>query len=143
MLGPARVVTVVAAALSFSLVASAQKVAPQPVLEIKLRSQPRDLLTKDYPGSGPAIELGLHWLISHQDKDGRWNADGFMAHDDQQKTDGEGNPVYDVAVTGLSLLALAREGKAEGTEPRRLVMLRGASWLSKQQQKESKPKFHY
>ena len=55
-----------------------------------------------------AVEAGLKWLADHQDikSDGRWDSDGFMKHDPaHDKCDGPGHALYDVGVTGLSLLA--------------------------------------
>jgi hypothetical protein len=67
-------------------------------------------------GSGlteSAVELGLKWLADHQDveEDGRWDCDDFAKHDPpDDKCDGPGGALYDVGVTGLSLLAFLGAG---------------------------------
>ena len=60
-----------------------------------------------------AVELGLKWLADHQDVDGAglWDADAFPKHDPaNDKCDGLGQPLYDVGVTGLALLAFLGAG---------------------------------
>jgi len=60
-----------------------------------------------------AVELGLEWLAKHQDvdSDGKWDSDDFMKHDrPEDKCDGPGGALYDVGVTGLSLLAFLGAG---------------------------------
>ena len=67
-------------------------------------------------GSGmtqDAVELGLKWLADHQDvdADGRWDCDDFAKHDPaEDKCDGPGGALYDVGVTGLSILAFLGAG---------------------------------
>ena len=113
--------------------------APPPPAAAAVPIEPQPLLRLDQPPAARsgaaevAIRLGLEWLLKHQDQDGRWNSDEFMAHDGNKPTDGAGKSGYDVALTGLALWTLAREGPATGQEPRRLALLRGASWLAKQQ----------
>ena len=60
-----------------------------------------------------AVELGLKWLADHQDvdSDGKWDCDDFAKHDPaDDKCDGPGQPLYDVGVTGLSVLAFLGAG---------------------------------
>ena len=67
-------------------------------------------------GSGlteSAVEAGLKWLADHQDVDGdgRWDCDDYAKHDPpNDKCDGPGGALYDVGVTGLSLLAFLGAG---------------------------------
>lgn len=80
----------------------------------------------------------LRWLAAHQDKDGRWDCDGFDKHDPgDDMCDGAGAEPYDVAMTGLSLLAFLRSGYTDaGTleqNPFGDNIRRGLSWLLKQQ----------
>ncbi|MHC4958631.1 MAG: prenyltransferase/squalene oxidase repeat-containing protein [Planctomycetota bacterium] len=66
-----------------------------------------------------AVDLGLQWLADHQDVggDGRWDADGFMKHDKaDDKCDGPGGALYDVGVTGLSLLAFLGAGYTDRSD---------------------------
>lgn len=113
-------------------------VAPQPVLGLGAAGRARADLARTRPEVAAAILRGIEWLLAHQDKDGRWNADEFAAHDGDRPTEGPGNPTQDVAVTGLALLALAREGEAPANDPRREPMLRGAHWLALQQQEKGR-----
>ncbi len=60
-----------------------------------------------------AVELGLRWLADHQDvdADGRWDCDNFMRHDlAGARCDGAGQPLHDVGVTGLAVLAFLQSG---------------------------------
>ncbi|MBL8728018.1 MAG: terpene cyclase/mutase family protein [Planctomycetes bacterium] len=103
--------------------ASAQ---PRPVMAIGSVAHPREALAATAPAAAATIGRGLAWLLAQQRPDGRWDSDAVSPD--------AGRPVYDVAVTGLALLALAREGTAARPEPRHDAMLRGAHWLALQQQ---------
>lgn len=116
--------------------APAPAISPQPVLGLGDAGRARSDLARTDPEAGAAILRGIEWLLGHQDKDGRWNADEFVAHDGEQPTGGAGNATQDVAVTGLALLVLAREGKAPAADPRREPLLRGIHWLAAQQQEK-------
>jgi len=62
------------------------------------------------------VMRGLQWLADHQDLeiDGKWDCDDFMKHDPvDDKCDGPGNAMYDVGVTGLSLLAFLGAGHTD------------------------------
>ncbi len=81
------------------------------------------------------VRRGLDWLARHQDRNGRWDADGFMKHDTKgRKCDGSGNPVHDVGVTGLALLAFLGEGSTMRSGPYRDNVKRAVRWLIAQQQ---------
>ncbi|MBK8978871.1 MAG: terpene cyclase/mutase family protein [Planctomycetes bacterium] len=81
-----------------------------------------------------AIELGLTWLATHQDEDGHWDADDFMKHDAAgAPCDGPGNPVHDVGVTGLALLAFLGDGSTLRSGPFREQVKRAVGWLREQQ----------
>ncbi|MEZ6036604.1 MAG: prenyltransferase/squalene oxidase repeat-containing protein [Planctomycetota bacterium] len=88
-----------------------------------------------HPNVGP----GLEWLAAHQDEDGKWDADGFMKHDDptQALSGGPGNPVHDIGVTGLALLAFLGDGNSMRAGQYRDVVKRGVSWLRSQQEPDS------
>lgn len=125
-LHPARVVSPFAALLIVTAVRSQEQVQVRPVLAIGTVHNPREALAQRDPAAAAVIGRSLTWLLAQQQPDGRWDSDA-------PKT-GAGRPVYDVAVTGLALLALAREGTASRPEPRHDAMLRGAHWLALQQQ---------
>jgi hypothetical protein len=86
--------------------------------------------------SAAAIGAGLEWLASHQDEDGKWDCDAFMKHDraDSPISDGPGNAVHDVGVTGLALLAFLGDGSTLRAGPFRENIKKGVSWLRAQQQ---------
>jgi hypothetical protein len=87
------------------------------------------------PGSRrAAVQAGLEWLARHQDDDGKWDCDGFMRHDPAgEPCDGAGNPVHDVGVTGLSMLAMLVGGSTLRSGPHREALKRAAKWLVDQQ----------
>ncbi len=105
-----------------------------PVLAIGEAGAARAALAKKDPKAAAAILLGVDWLLAHQDKDGRWDSDDFVAHDGNLPSGGPGNPTHDVAMTGLAILALAREGRTRVDDPRREPMLRAVHWLAEQQE---------
>lgn len=85
-----------------------------------------------------AIEDGLKWLKDHQDEDGKWDSDGFMKHDIEGiPCDGPGNPVHDVGLTGLALLAFLGDGNTLVSGPYRDVVKKGVNWLRQQQNPET------
>ena len=85
------------------------------------------------PGQ-PNVEAALHWLRDHQDVDGRWDCDGFMKHDVAGAAcDGAGNPLHDVGVTGLALLAFLGDGTTLRAGPYRENVRSGVEWLRSQQ----------
>ncbi len=59
-----------------------------------------------------AVLDALKWLRDHQSQDGFWDCDEFMYEDKHEgpSSDGPGNPVNDVGVTGLALLAFQGNG---------------------------------
>ena len=87
----------------------------------------------------PAVQRGLEWLAAHQDADGRWDADGFMKHDDPafEPCDGPGNAVHDIGCTGLALLAFMGENNTTKAGPYKENVRRGINWLRKQQDADS------
>ncbi|MCB9876949.1 MAG: terpene cyclase/mutase family protein [Planctomycetes bacterium] len=96
------------------------------------------------PGGGhapqPNVERGLEWLAAHQDEDGKWDADGFMKHDDATLPlcTGPGNPVHDIGVTGLALLAFLGDGHTMRAGSYQDVVKRGVLWLRAQQEENGR-----
>lgn len=84
---------------------------------------------------GQTIKAALDWLVAHQDENGHWDADGFMKHDEQgQVSDGPGNAVHDVGVTGLAILAMLGNGSTLRTGPYKKNLMSAVTWLRDQQQ---------
>ncbi|MFT7537491.1 MAG: hypothetical protein ACI85K_003450 [Hyphomicrobiaceae bacterium] len=85
------------------------------------------------------VKHGLMWLARHQDANGRWDADGFMKHDNPAMgaCDGPGNAVHDVGVTALALLAFLGESNTMRAGIYKDNVKRGVKWLISQQEKDS------
>ena len=82
------------------------------------------------------IGAALTWLVRHQDEDGRWDADGFMKHDaNGTPCDGAGNPVHDVGITALALLAFLGDGHTMRSGTHKDVVKKAVIWLRQQQGK--------
>lgn len=68
-----------------------------------------------------AVEMGLAWLKSVQDADGRWDSNDFMLHylksanHYERLAEGVGNAKNDVGLTGLCLLAYTGAGYDDRT----------------------------
>jgi len=83
---------------------------------------------------GKAFDAAITWLLRHQDEDGHWDVHGFMKHDpkDKQET-GAGNPINDVGVTGLALLALTADGSTLDQGKYHAAIDKACNWLIKGQ----------
>jgi hypothetical protein len=96
------------------------------------------LIMGDMPGTASAIASALRWLRVHQDKEsGQWDQDGFQKNCEADKPpacDGPGVSQYDVAVTGLALLAFLGDGHTHRTGTFKTTVKRGLDWLVSQQQ---------
>lgn len=82
-----------------------------------LTAKERRKLAKKHGGGDDtedAVEAGLAWLASVQDEDGGWRAKSFALHvpnaDKVGKELGQGNAEWEVAMTGLALLAFSSAG---------------------------------
>ncbi|MEE2886841.1 MAG: prenyltransferase/squalene oxidase repeat-containing protein [Planctomycetota bacterium] len=85
-------------------------------------------------GTARAIDMGLQWLKNHQDKDGKWDCDAFMKHDKSGvPCDGAGNPVHDVGITALALLAFLGDGSTMRSGPYKDQVKKSVIWLRRQQ----------
>jgi len=102
---------------------------PSPIFALS-PLRPQRVHLRQHPLAVDAIRAGLHWLADHQSEDGRWDADEFMQEDDI----GPGKATHDVAMTGLALLACAREGRLQAKEDDYRMVLAGVRWLADQQQ---------
>jgi hypothetical protein len=89
------------------------------------------------PPSEAAVARGLEWLKDHQSPGGFWDADGFMYNDiyeEEAMSDGAGNPVNDVGLTGLALLAFLGNGNTMNDGEYKTALKDGTSWLLDVQQ---------
>ncbi len=89
------------------------------------------------PGTESAVTAALRWLHFHQNKNGQWDQDGFQKNCDKSKgaaCDGQGTSHYDVAVTGLSLLAFLGNGQTHRVGMFKKTVKRGLDWLVARQQ---------
>ncbi|MCA8958237.1 MAG: terpene cyclase/mutase family protein, partial [Planctomycetes bacterium] len=101
-------------------------------------------LALSHTGSNPptvvaAVRAARTWLIRHQERDGRFDADGFARHDPAgQRCDGAGRPGNDACTTALAVLAMLPRSPSDDTEP---AVRRGidaaAQWLIRQQVRTS------
>ncbi len=79
-----------------------------------------------------ALGDALQWLADHQSPQGHWDADAFMLYDrypEHAPSTGVGNPVVDVGLTGLSLLAFLGDGSTTNSGRHREQVARGVDWL--------------
>ncbi|MEE8467929.1 MAG: prenyltransferase/squalene oxidase repeat-containing protein, partial [Planctomycetota bacterium] len=84
------------------------------------------------------IADGLEWLRKHQHAGGRWDCDEFMQQDPpEDRCSGPGDPMHDVGVTGLALLAFLGDGNSLDQGPANDVVRRGIRWLRRQQDPDS------
>jgi len=95
------------------------------------------LLGKGGRRTAEAIGLGLEWLENHQDSDGKWSCAEFMKHcPPGDICDGPGNPINNVGVTGLALLAFLGDGSTLRAGPYKDVVKRAVLWLKDQMDDE-------
>jgi len=83
------------------------------------------------------VDRALRWLHFHQDKDGKWDQDGFDKNCDAKlgpACDGKGTSQYDVAVSSLALLAFLGHGHTHRVGYFKKTVKRGLDWLVSQQQ---------
>ncbi len=81
-----------------------------------------------------AVAAALKWLQAHQDKDGKWDQDGFQKNCKGAACDGQGTSQYDVAVSSLALLAFMGSGYTHKKGNYKDTVKRGLDWLVMQQQ---------
>ncbi|MEC7584127.1 MAG: prenyltransferase/squalene oxidase repeat-containing protein [Planctomycetota bacterium] len=92
---------------------------------------PQRMHQRKHPAAIDAIDSGIRWLSKYQSEDGRWDADEFMPGDQEI---GPGKAPRDVAITGLALLACAREGRPQAREDQFQLLIKGIRWLTAQQE---------
>jgi HEAT repeat protein len=87
-----------------------------------------------------ACARALSWLAAHQDTrksgvgraDGRWDSDGFVAHDAKPSA-GRGQPPFDVGLTALALLAFLGAGHSDAVSPYAENVREGLHYLVREQ----------
>ena len=90
----------------------------------------------------PAVDAALRWLAAHQAADGHWSCTGFASWCDGKPVPdaekaGAGKSMYDVGVTGLSLLAFLGAGYSNRSEgPYGKVVASGLRFLKNEQDAE-------
>jgi len=102
-------------------------------------ASPPVLLPRPMPAKqvAAAVTQGLVWLSKHQDESGRWDCDEFAKHDPQfDKCDGLGATLYDVGVSGLSVLAFLKAGHTDLDNPFSTNVRRGLNFLIESQDEE-------
>ncbi len=119
--------------------------APAPEAESKPKSTPATRSSKLFDarrGARPELQLtqcvdrALEWLARHQAPSGCWSAAGFPSRCEggtTQACGGLGNPVHDVGITALALLALMADGNTSATGPYSEVVARALAWILTQQ----------
>ena len=91
----------------------------------------------EHPDQNERVRRALMWLRRHQDDDGHWDAANFMKHDASgEPCDGPGNPVNDVGVTGLAVMAFCGSGTTLRIGPHRDVVRKAVRWLADQQRED-------
>jgi len=93
------------------------------------------------PAAENAVKAALRWLVAHQDRDGKWSASGYTAHcppgdfcEGTAPRQHENIPgTYDVAVTGLSLMAFLGHGNTHREGEFREAAARAMDYLLVQQ----------
>ena len=89
------------------------------------------ILTPQEPAPTP-------WLVSRQELDGSWDADGFRAHDPAGEQRGTpGLDEADVAVTSLATMAFLGDGNTSTNGPYSGTVARAVRWLADQQDPET------
>ncbi len=76
-----------------------------------------------------SVETGLDWLARHQDPEGFWDCDAFGAQCERGKCSGKGNPLNDVGVTGLAVLAFLGADNTLTSGPYCDAVRRGCGFL--------------
>jgi len=78
------------------------------------------------------------WIVSHQEADGRWDADNFKIHDPVRNRGATlGLSEADVAVTSLATMSFLGDGNTSTQGPYSKSVARAVRWLADQQDAET------
>jgi hypothetical protein len=89
-----------------------------------------------------AVTMGLRWLASVQDHDGRWDSDGYMVHyvgnatHNDRMAEGIGMGRNDIGITGLCMLAFTGAGHSDVEGTHSGAARRARQWLLSRQRVE-------
>ena len=86
-----------------------------------------------------AVLDALKWLHDHQAPSGYWDSDEFMLYDiyeDKPTSTGKGNPVNDVGLTGLALLAFLGNNHTLSSGNYKDTVSSGINWLKSVQRED-------
>ncbi len=96
----------------------------------------RNLKAAGGSGTQQALKDGLEWLRHHQSQDGSWDTDEFMVNCGKIGSTicaDPGEPLHDVGMTGLALLAFLGDGHTTKSGQYKNVVSAGVKWLKDQQ----------
>lgn len=108
---------------------------PSAKAKLKVLAKPERLKLARANGGGSdterAIDLGLDFLARAQDPDGAWRSRAFVLNhrDFDPRNAGMGNAEWDIAMTGLSVLAFVSSGHTPDQGDHQDVVRRGVDWL--------------
>ncbi len=108
---------------------------PSAKAKLKVLAKPDRLKLARANGGGSdterAIDMGLDFLARAQDPDGAWRSRAFVLnHRDFDPRDaGMGNAEWDIAMTGLSILAFVSSGHTPDQGDYQDAVRRGVEWL--------------
>lgn len=108
---------------------------PSATAKLKVLAKPERLRLAKQHGGGTdterAIDRALEFLARTQDEDGAWRARAFLLRDPRfdPRTAGQGNAEWDIAMTGLAILAFVTSGHTTEQGDWQSVVQKGVRWL--------------
>ncbi len=94
----------------------------------------KNLKARGGSGTEQSLADGLRWLALHQDPDGSWDVDDYTKHcPDNDICEQPGEPMHDIGITGLALLAFLGDGNTTSEGLYKTNVAKGVAWLKSQQ----------